>query len=103
MNPCVVSVEATDDYKLILSYDNLEKRIFDTAPILNFGRFSELKNVHEFKKVRVSFDSIEWANELDLDPEYLYKKSKPIESKTKANPENINKRIPTRESKNGCF
>jgi len=75
MYPCIISVEATDDYKLILSYDNSETRMFDTKPILDFGRFSELKDVHQFKKVRVSFDSIEWDNELDLDPEYLYNKS----------------------------
>jgi hypothetical protein len=78
MYPNVKSVIATDDYKLILSYDNAEKRIFDINPLLDFGRFSELKNIHAFKKVRVAFDTIEWANELDLDPEYLYKKSEPV-------------------------
>ncbi len=78
MYPCVTSVEATDDYKLILSYDNSETRVFDANPILGFGRFSELKDIHEFKKVRVSFDSIEWDNELDLDPEYLYSRSEQV-------------------------
>ena len=78
MYPTVTSVQATDDYKLILNFDNSEQRVFDMQPILNFGRFSELKNINEFKKVHIAFDSIEWNNELDLDPEYLYEKSEPM-------------------------
>ena len=76
--PNVISVKATDDYKLLLSYDNAENRIFDATFILDCGRFSELKKIQTFKKVHVAFDSIEWDNGLDLDPEYLYKNSKPV-------------------------
>jgi hypothetical protein len=72
----VTDVEATDDYKLFLWFDNKEKRVFDVSTILSFGRFSELKDLSLFKSVRVSFDAVEWDNGLDLDPEYLYRKSK---------------------------
>jgi len=72
----VTDVEATDDYKLFLWFDNKEKRVFDVSTILSFGRFSELKDLSLFKSVRVSFDTVEWDNGLDLDPEYLYRKSK---------------------------
>jgi len=75
MYSSVTSVEATDDYRLILEFDNAEKRIFDATPILDFGRFAELKDINRFKRVHISFDTIEWENELDLDPEYLYEKS----------------------------
>ena len=34
-----------------------------------------MKDIDEFKKVRVAFDTIEWENGLDLDPEFLYEKS----------------------------
>ena len=77
MYATVTSVKATDDYKLILEFDESEKRIFNATPILDFGRFTELKDINKFKKVRISFDTIEWENELDLDPEYLYEKSEP--------------------------
>lgn len=77
MYSTVTSVEATDDFRLILEFDNAEKRIFDATPILDFGRFTELKDISLFKKVHLSFDTIEWENDLDLDPEYLYEKSKP--------------------------
>ena len=29
-----------------------------------------------FKKVRVAYDTVEWENGLDLDPEYLYRESR---------------------------
>jgi hypothetical protein len=32
----------------------------------------------KFRRVRVSFDTIEWDEGVDLDPEFVYKKSKPI-------------------------
>jgi hypothetical protein len=46
-------------------------------PLLSMGRFSELKDAAEFNSVFVSFDTIQWANGLDLDPEYLYRESTP--------------------------
>jgi len=48
---------------------------FDVKPYLDIGKFRELKNEKLFKSVKVSFDTIEWANQLDLDPELLYEKS----------------------------
>ena len=70
----VKSVLALDDYKLLLTFENNEKKIFDVSPYLEIGKFSELKENTMFQSVRVSFDSIEWANKLDLDPELLYSK-----------------------------
>ena len=81
MYKSITKVTPTDDYKLILSFGQKEQRIFDVAPILNFGRFSELQDLKIFKQVHVSFDTIEWENGLDLDPEYLYKKSEKIKVK----------------------
>lgn len=75
MYKAVTGVEATDDYKLLLCFDNKEKRAFDVSVILSRGRFSELKDLSLFKRVRISFDTVEWDNGLDLDPEYLYRRS----------------------------
>ncbi len=71
----VRNVKAIDDYKLLVTFENGENRIFDMSPYLNIGKFVELKNKSLFKSVRVNFDSIEWGNRLDLDPEFLYQKS----------------------------
>ena len=77
-HPGVSSVEATDGHKLILRFGNGEQRVFDVTPLLSFGRFSELAVPEVFKKVRIAYDTVEWENGLDLDPEYLYERSQPI-------------------------
>ena len=41
-------------------------------PFLETGIFKDLKNESVFMTVKVSFDTIEWANEADIDPETLY-------------------------------
>jgi len=74
----VISVEPGEDHRLILGFDNGECRVFDVKPLLSTGRFHELAAPQVFKKVRVAFDTVEWENGLDLDPEYLYEQSKSL-------------------------
>jgi len=44
-------------------------------PHLDGGVFEALKDDCLFRKVRVSFDTIEWENGVDFDPEVLYANS----------------------------
>jgi hypothetical protein len=73
----VKDVKPLKNYELLLSFDNGEMRIFDMKPYLNKGIYKQLKDVTMFESVKVSFDSIEWKNHVDIDPEFLYMKSKP--------------------------
>lgn len=68
-----------DNYLLLLTFENGEKRQFDMKPYLGLGIFQELKDERMFKTVKTSFDSIEWDNEADFDPEVLYQKSHRID------------------------
>ncbi|RIZ54471.1 DUF2442 domain-containing protein [Vibrio sp. PID23_8] len=72
MNPSVVSVQPSDDYTLIVSFDNSETKIFDVSPYLDKGIFQELKDVSYFKRVSVAFGSVEWPNEQDFSYDTLY-------------------------------
>ena len=74
----VKSVKAQDNYLLLLTFENGEKRQFDMKPYLDLGIFRELKDIKLFKTVKTSFDTIEWDNEADLDPEFLYQRSSSI-------------------------
>lgn len=71
----VKDVKAMDNYKLILTFENNEKRLFDMTPYLELGVFKTLKDENLFKTVKVSFDTIEWSNGADIDPETLYEDS----------------------------
>ncbi|MGL4908282.1 MAG: DUF2442 domain-containing protein [Bacteroidales bacterium] len=75
MNWIVTNVQALENYKLLLTFANGERREFNMAPYLNKGVFKVLQDVRIFNTVRVSFDSIEWENGADFDPEFLYKES----------------------------
>jgi len=71
----VKKVKPLSNYKLELIFENKEKKIFDVKPYLDTGLFKTLKDENIFKLVKVSYDSIEWPNGVDLDPEVLYEKS----------------------------
>ncbi len=71
----VIGVTPLGDHTLMLEFENREKRIFDMRPYLDTGKFSELRDPLLFRSVAVKYDSIEWPNRLDLDPEFLYEKS----------------------------
>jgi len=77
--PGVKHVETASDYRLVLEFDNGEKKVFDVTPLLAIGRFQTLTAIEVFEKVHVSFDTVEWDNGLDLDPEYLYEQSLPLQ------------------------
>ncbi|MHB0976961.1 MAG: DUF2442 domain-containing protein [Candidatus Aquicultorales bacterium] len=80
MYVAVENVEPLEEYKLRIEFKNGEIRVFDLSPYLDIGKFAELRDQSLFRSVRVKFDSIEWANQLDIDPEFLYEKSIKVQS-----------------------
>jgi hypothetical protein len=75
MYKAVIKVIPIENYQLNLTFENGENKIFDVKPYLNLGIFKELKNPEMFNTVRVSFDTIKWQNQADIDPETLYEDS----------------------------
>jgi len=73
----VTAVQPLPDYLLKLTFDHTETRIFDMKPFLQLSVFAELQDESNFQKVHVCFDTIEWDNSADIDPETLYEKSIP--------------------------
>jgi hypothetical protein len=76
MNPRVKSVEPIENYNLKIEFLNNETKIFDVKPYLEIGIFKELKNIHQFKKVKPFLGSIQWEGGQDLCPDTLYLESK---------------------------
>ena len=72
------SVQPLDNYKLLLTFNTNESKVFDMNEYLEHGLFTQLKSKELFDTVRISFDTIQWANGLDLCPEVLYEKSERI-------------------------
>lgn len=74
----VKNVVALDDFELEIEFSNCEIRIMDMKPYLHLPIFNELKNQDNFKNVRVAFNTIQWENGADFDPDSLYNLSKEL-------------------------
>jgi hypothetical protein len=81
MNPRVKSVVPHDDFTLELVFGNGEVGIYDCNPLLNFGVFSELKNLDYFREVRAEGGTVVWPNEQDICPDTLYEDSRKLTSR----------------------
>jgi hypothetical protein len=78
LEPRVCEVSPTEDYKLFLTFNNGEKRIFDAKPLLGLPAFRPLSNKEFFKKVKAEYGTIAWGNDIDYCPDTLYSESMPI-------------------------
>lgn len=74
----VKEVEVLSDYKLLLTFDNNEKKIKDMKPYLDKGVFQKLKDKNFFNKVMISYGTISWGQELDICADSLYETSEKI-------------------------
>ena len=74
MYPSVMGVVPQDDFSLAIEFDNGESGVLDMKPFLDFGIFQRIRTYEQFKRIRVSFDTIEWGSGIDLDPEFVYAK-----------------------------
>ncbi len=74
----IKAVQPVENHHLLITFDNGEEKIFDMNEYLDKGIFAELKNENLFRTVHVIFDTIEWENGADLDPELIYQESKKL-------------------------
>jgi len=76
--PRVVEVTALDGYKLLLTYETSEKRIFDVAPYIKGAWYGKLRDASYFKSARIAGGTVQWAGSQDLAPHELYDNSAPV-------------------------
>lgn len=81
MNPRVIGVVPTEDYRLRLTFANGEVREFDCQHLLDFGVFRELKEVAYFMRASVAHGTVVWPNEQDVCPDTLYEDSVKLSSR----------------------
>jgi hypothetical protein len=76
----IISVTYVADYKLILLFENGEKRLVDLKDRLIGPIFEPLQDVNYFKSVYVDKElgTIAWPNGADKAPETLYRIGQPV-------------------------
>jgi hypothetical protein len=73
----VTSVSVLPDYRLLLEFENGERRLFNMGPYLQKRPFLRLKGSPLFKLARVDYGTVVWPGGLDMAPETLYDRSVP--------------------------
>ena len=78
LRPTVINAIPKDDYKLVLSFDNGEKKIFDEKPYITGSWFGKLNSKDYFAVVKTNGFNVEWPDGQDICPDDLYFNSKSV-------------------------
>lgn len=68
----VKDVQTLEGYKLLVTFVQGERKIYDMAPLLEYPVFKPLSNKGLFKSARTDGCTVVWNDEIDIDPESLY-------------------------------
>lgn len=71
----IKEVQALEDYQIVVTFDNGEKRIKDMKPYLEKGVFKKLKDKNYFKSVKIAYGTVTWGDEIDLCADSIYESS----------------------------
>ncbi|MCD8048476.1 MAG: DUF2442 domain-containing protein [Clostridia bacterium] len=74
----VREVQPQNDYTLILTFADGEKKVYNALPLLEKSIYAPLKNRAFFLRAKVSGSSVSWSDDIDIAPEHLYEYSLPI-------------------------
>ena len=72
-----IDVKPLENYRLLITFDNNEKRIFDVSPYLDDSFFAPLRNITVFQTAKINPLTVEWAGGIDFCPDEIYYNSKP--------------------------
>ncbi|MDR2592111.1 MAG: DUF2442 domain-containing protein [Chitinispirillales bacterium] len=75
LQPKIVDVKPLSDYKLLLTYETDELKVFDVAPYISGDWFGKLKDFQYFNTVRANGNTVEWKGGQDIAPHELYEHS----------------------------
>lgn len=79
--PKIVRVESAKGKRLVVTFSNGVKKLYDCTPLLEYDTFSPLSNEALFKAVHVDKHGygVIWTDDLDLSESELWINGKPIE------------------------
>lgn len=79
------AVRPIKNYKLLIIFNNNEKRVFDFKPYLDFPCYKLLNDEKVFEMVYVDYGTAVWNDgKIDIAPETLYEESVPFSEEATA-------------------
>ena len=89
LRPTVTKAIPGDDYRLLLEFNNGEKKSFDVKPYIKGSWFGMLKDKLYFSQIKTNGFNIEWPDGQDICPDDLYFNSVAIYSSNSKKPKII--------------
>ena len=77
--PRLTDARPLEGFRLLLTFDGEEKRLYDFSPNLSHEFYKQLSDWTLFTKVSVQDGEIEWATGQDFCPHTLYEDSSRID------------------------
>lgn len=71
----IKDVQVLEDYQILVTFDNGEKRVKDMKPYLEKGVFKKLKDEEFFKSVKLAYGTVTWGDNIDLCADSIYETS----------------------------
>lgn len=71
----VKDVTAKEDYTLLITFSNGEKKLYNARPLLEKSIYSQLKSLAFFMKAKADCGTVVWNDDVDIAPEHLYEMS----------------------------
>ena len=78
LGPRVTAVSPKEGYRLILTFNNGETRLFSAEKLLEMKVFEPLKKPEFFNAVTIQYGTVVWPQDIDYCPDTLYAESVPL-------------------------
>ncbi len=79
MRPKATAVKPMEGYRLLVTFDNGEMKVYDANPLIKGDWFGQLRDEKMFNTVHIAGLSVEWAGGQDVCPDDLYYSSETYE------------------------
>ncbi len=74
----ISNVIPLEDYRLLLTFTNGEKRVYDMKPYLDTNAYRKLNDISFFNTAHIVLDyTVGWNDEIDICPDSAYQDSIP--------------------------
>lgn len=78
--PKISEVEVLDDTRLLIEFDNQQRRIYDVSQLFHLPQFQPLKNPQFLKQFEIAGGyALVWNEEVDISENHLWNKGIPTE------------------------
>ena len=75
----VDSVEAREDYTLLITFSGGVRKIYDARPLLTKPIYAALNNLAFFMGATAEYGTVIWNDDIDIAPEHLYECGVPVQ------------------------